>query len=114
MAKYILFDTETTGVGEHDRIIQVGAMIVDPKGNVEKFDELCGTDLEIPVEAMEVHGITPDKIENKPAFLQSKFYAKLQELNNQENFLIASCAFITMSYFCASFSSNLYNSCEYL
>ncbi len=89
MAKYILFDTETTGVGEHDRIIQVGAMIVDPKGNVEKFDELCGTDLEIPVEAMEVHGITPDKIENKPAFLQSKFYAKLQELNNPDNFLIA-------------------------
>ncbi len=89
MAKYILFDTETTGVGESDRIIQVGAMIVDNKGNVEKFDELCGTDIEIPVEAMEVHGITPDKIDGKAPFIQSKFYTKLQELNNQDNYLIA-------------------------
>ncbi len=28
MAKYILFDTETTGNQEEDRIIQVGAMVV--------------------------------------------------------------------------------------
>ncbi len=41
MAKYILFDTETTGNNEEDRIIQVGAMIVDTKGQLEVFDELC-------------------------------------------------------------------------
>jgi exodeoxyribonuclease X len=41
MAKYILFDTETTGNQEEDRIIQVGAMIVDAKGEVEVYDELC-------------------------------------------------------------------------
>ena len=28
MAKYILFDTETTGNQEEDRIIQIGAMII--------------------------------------------------------------------------------------
>ncbi len=43
MAKYILFDTETTGNQEEDRIIQVGAMVVDSKGKIEVFDELCST-----------------------------------------------------------------------
>ena len=89
MAKYILFDTETTGNQEEDRIIQVGAMIVDAKGEVEVFDELCSTVLPIKIEAMAVHGITPDLIENKGVFIDTNFYKTLQSLNNQENFLIA-------------------------
>jgi DNA polymerase III epsilon subunit-like protein len=89
MVKYILFDTETTGIGEEDRIIQVGAMIVDSTGSVEKYDELCYSDVKIPFEAMEVHGITPEMIEGKPVFTESKFYKKLQELNINDNYLIA-------------------------
>ena len=89
MAKYILFDTETTGTQEEDRIIQVGAMIVDAKGEVEVFDELCSTILPIKIEAMAVHGITPDLIEGKGIFTETNFYKTLQSLNNQENFLIA-------------------------
>ena len=89
MAKYILFDTETTGNREEDKIIQVGAMIVDAKGEVEVFDELCSTTLPITIEAMAVHGITPDLIEGKGVFIETNFYKTLQSLNNQENFLIA-------------------------
>ena len=89
MAKYILFDTETTGKQEEDRIIQVGAMIVDSKGKVEVFDELCSTVLPIKIDAMAVHGITPDLIEGKGSFIDTNFYKTLQSLNNQENFLIA-------------------------
>ena len=89
MAKYILFDTETTGNQEEDRIIQVGAMIVDSKGSVEVFDELCSTVLPIKIEAMAVHGITPNLIEGKGVFTDTNFYKMLNTLNNQENFLIA-------------------------
>ena len=89
MAKYILFDTETTGNQEEDRIIQVGSMIVYSKGEVEVFDELCSTDLPIKIEAMEVHGVTPDLIEGKGKFCDTNFYKTLLSLNNQENFLIA-------------------------
>jgi len=89
MAKYILFDTETTGNQEEDRIIQVGAMIIDTKGKVEVFDELCSTVLPIKIEAMAVHGITPNLIEGKGVFTETNFYQTLQSLNNQENFLIA-------------------------
>jgi len=38
--EYVLFDTETTGNGEEDRIIQVGALIIDSRGQVKYFDEL--------------------------------------------------------------------------
>jgi DNA polymerase III alpha subunit (gram-positive type) len=89
MAKYILFDTETTGNQEEDRIIQVGAMIVGSKGDIEVFDELCSTVLPIKIEAMVVHGITPDLIEGKGTLVETNFYKTLQELNNQDNYLIA-------------------------
>lgn len=89
MAYYVLFDTETTGNQEEDRVIQFGAMIVDTKGKVEAFDELCSTPIPIKLEAMEVHNITPDLIENKPKAVETNFYKRLEELNSSENFLIA-------------------------
>ncbi len=89
MNKYILFDTETTGTEEEDRIIQVGAMILDNTGEVEVIDELCSTVLPIKIAAMAVHGITPDLIEDKGVFIDTKFYKILQELNTEENYMIA-------------------------
>lgn len=89
MAKYILFDTETTGGKEEDRIIQVGSMIIDTNGEVEVFDELCKPDIAIKIEAMVVHGITPDLLEDKGLFTETNFYKRLQDLNNEDNYLIA-------------------------
>ena len=89
MAKYVLFDTETTGGNEEDRIIQIGSMIVDAKEPIEVYDELCSCEVPIKLEAMEVHNITPDLLDNKPKFIDSNFYKRLNELNTSENFLIA-------------------------
>lgn len=89
MAKYVLFDTETTGGNEEDRIIQIGSMIVDAKEPIEVYDELCSCEIPIKLEAMEVHNITPDLLENKPKFIDTNFYNRLNELNSSENFLIA-------------------------
>ncbi|MGB6329262.1 MAG: exonuclease domain-containing protein [Halarcobacter sp.] len=89
MAYYLLFDTETTGNKEEDKIIQFGAMIVDQRGKVEAYNEFCSTDIEIKIEAMEVHNITPDMIEGKPQATQTTFYKKLEELNSPLNYLIA-------------------------
>ncbi|NCB12751.1 MAG: 3'-5' exonuclease [Erysipelotrichia bacterium] len=89
MAYYVLFDTETTGNQEEDKIIQFGAMIVDQKGKVEAFDELCSTDIDIKLEAMEVHNITPNLLLGKPKATQTDFYKRLEELNSNENYLIA-------------------------
>ena len=89
MAFYVLFDTETTGNRDDDKVIQFGAMIVDQRGKVEAYDELCSTDVEIKIEAMEVHNITPNIIEGKPKAIETSFYKRLEELNNPENYLIA-------------------------
>ncbi|MCD4758471.1 MAG: 3'-5' exonuclease [Arcobacteraceae bacterium] len=89
MSKYILFDTETTGAAVEDRIIQIGGMIINSKTDIEVHDELCSAPLEIKIEAMEVHNITPDLLVGKPPFIQTTFYGKLQELNNPSNYLIA-------------------------
>lgn len=89
MAKYVLFDTETTGTSDEDRIIQIGIMIVHDKNTYEVFDELCSTTLPIKLEAMSVHHITPDMIEGKPKFNDTKSLENLLKYNNEENYLIA-------------------------
>ena len=89
MTKYVLFDTETTGNQSDDKIIQVGAMVIGAKGAVEVYDELCSTDVEIKIEAMEVHNITPDVIEGKEPFKSTQFWNDLEALNNDANYLIA-------------------------
>ncbi|MDD2887896.1 MAG: 3'-5' exonuclease [Aliarcobacter sp.] len=89
MAYYVLFDTETTGNQEDDKVIQFGAMVVDKSGKVEAFDELCSSDVKIKLEAMEVHNITPDLLVGKPKAVETNFYKKLEDLNSNENYLIA-------------------------
>ena len=89
MPYYILFDTETTGNRDNDRIIQVGAMVVKSRNDVEVIDELCRTEVPITIEAMEVHGITPDVIADKPLYAETTFARRIGELNVPENYLIA-------------------------
>ena len=89
MPKYILFDTETTGNQESDRIIQIGAMIVHDKTNIEILDELCSAPVPISIEAMEVHNITPELLLGKEPFSQTTFAQKIEEHNQSKNYLIA-------------------------
>jgi len=89
MAKYILFDTETTGANEEDKIIQIGMMIVHSKSEIEVFDELCSCDVPIKLEAMEVHNIVPQMLEGQPIFGETKSCQNLIKYNEAENYLIA-------------------------
>lgn len=89
MTKYILFDTETTGNDTEDRIIQLGGMIVSGKNDIECYDELCSSEVDIKLEAMEVHNITPDMLIGKPECTQTAFYNKILEHNDPSNYLIA-------------------------
>ena len=87
MAKYILLDTETTGAGEKDRIIQLGYLVLEG-ANTEVYNDFCSSDVPISYQAMEVHGITPEMIEGKPKCTEIPAYNKLLELNSPENYLI--------------------------
>lgn len=87
MAKYILLDTETTGAGDEDRIIQLGYMVLDGK-KVDVYNDLCSAALPIGYGAMEVHGITPDMIEGKPLCVETSAFQALCALNTPDNVLI--------------------------
>lgn len=89
MAKFIILDTETTGNAEEDRIIQLGFMVLGkPSQPPLVFNEFCTPSLEIKIEAMEVHGITPEMIQGKPVCTQTEAFHVLNTHNTADNFLI--------------------------
>ena len=88
MAKrYIILDTETTGTADEDRVIQLGYIVLGDK-EIEVHNEFCSSDTPINFQAMEVHGITPEMIDDKPLCSETMAYKRLQELNTQENYII--------------------------
>lgn len=86
--EYILFDTETTGAGEQDRICQIAYGKMSGAGTTW-HSEYCTPPLPISFHAMAVHGITPEIIGNAPAFADTKAASDFAILNNQENVLVA-------------------------
>ncbi len=89
MAKYIILDTETTGTGETDRIIQLGYIVLGrPSEGIEVHNEFCSSDVKIALGAMETHHITPEMIEGKPACIDMQAYRRLVELNSGDNYMI--------------------------
>lgn len=87
MAKYVILDTETTGTGDNDRVIQLGYLVLGAK-EIEVHNEFNSSDVPISFGAMEVHGITPELIHGKPTCTQTSAYKRLLELNTADNFLI--------------------------
>ncbi len=63
-ASIICFDTETTGVGPDDEILQLS--IIDGKGDVLINDYFRPKDIAEWPEAQEIHGISPEMVANSP------------------------------------------------
>lgn len=73
--KYVILDTETTGLGDKDVIVQIG--IIDLDGNV-LLDSLVKPSKKkrIPSNATAIHGIKMEMLENQPSFkdLHKEFF----------------------------------------
>lgn len=77
MSKYIYLDTETTGIGEDDRLFEVAYIA----GELER--EALYTPSNgpfIPLSAQAVTDVTNDMIVGKPLFKESPEYSELQTL----------------------------------
>lgn len=91
--KVIILDTETTGVLEEDRIIQLSYLVTDAQGNIEEVhNEFCQAPLDIKYDAMAIHHITPEELEGKPACTELVGFARLNELNTPENVIVIQSA----------------------
>ena len=88
MAKFVLLDTETTGAGETDRIIQIGYVVLEPGKETVVCSEYCSSEVPIAFAAMEVHHITPEIIAEKPSCAETEAYRTLLALNRPENYVV--------------------------
>ncbi|MCD8339164.1 MAG: DNA polymerase III subunit epsilon [Burkholderiales bacterium] len=70
----ICFDTETTGfkAKEGDRILEIGCveLPLTKDGDDKVFHVLINPEMPIPEEATDVHGITDEKVADKPKFAE--------------------------------------------
>ena len=75
----VFFDLETTGVNiATDRIVEISILKVFPNGNKESYTWLVNPEIEIPAEAIAVHGITNEKVVTEPTF--KELAAKVSDL----------------------------------
>lgn len=90
--KLLFLDTETTGLKQEDRLIQVGYGLCEDKpmelSYYEIKSELFSPPVPISFEAMAVHHITHKMLEGKPSFANSELKLLLQTLS-QNAILIA-------------------------
>ena len=85
--KYIILDTETTGIEEDDRIIQLAYLVID--GDKKDIHQtFCTPAKEIGFQAMAVHHITPEMLENSDKLTDTNEYKLLNELNTPDNYLV--------------------------
>ncbi|WP_395375290.1 DNA polymerase III subunit epsilon [Marinicella sp. W31] len=71
MSRQIMLDTETTGLEtkEGHRIIEIGALVVESREITdETFHEYLNPDRMVDKEALEVHGISNQFLQDKPRF----------------------------------------------
>ena len=91
--KIIILDTETTGVLEEDRIIQLSYLVTDASGKIEEVhNEFCQAPLDIKFDAMAIHHITPEELEGKPECTELKGFERLHELNTPDNLIVIQSA----------------------
>ena len=81
----IFLDTETTGAGPDDRLIQVGYRTTDGTD----VNELYSTDRKIDIGAMATHHITESMIEGKPRFVDSPAFEDLKNRFAKDHVFVA-------------------------
>ena len=89
MQKIIILDTETTGTAQLDRICQLSYIVLDSDGKIEEIhNEFCKPPVPLTFEAMSIHHITPEMLEDTIPCVDTIAYKRLLELNTPSNIMV--------------------------
>lgn len=88
--KYLVFDTETTGLRTKDEVIQFSGLLLDDKCKLLRlFSFYCDTLVDIHPEAERTHGLSKTRVHelSKGRFFEEQFYAipHLQECTKMKD-----------------------------
>jgi len=86
---WLILDTETTGLGDDAEVIQVG--LINGAGHVLMNNILCKPLVNIPPDAMAIHHITNEMVENAPNFFD--VYKELASLVDGRGLIIYNKAY---------------------
>ena len=92
--RYIVLDTETTGLDPDDghKIIEIGCVeILDRNITENTFHKYINPEREIDIEASKVHGLTLNNLKDKPIF--SEIYDDFLEYVDQSPIIIHNAPF---------------------
>lgn len=64
----VILDTETTGLGSYDEVVQVA--MIDGAGNVLIDNTLVKPTIHIPMDASRIHGINDETVKDAPRFTE--------------------------------------------
>ena len=68
MARFAVIDTETTGFGKSDRLVEIAVVIVEGREIVQEWETLINPDRDIS--NSHIHGITSELVSLAPSFLE--------------------------------------------
>jgi len=70
--RYVIFDLETTGLSNHDRVVSAAAYrVVDGRIAIgDVFSSLVSPGRDIPSSAVKIHGIMPSMVDDAPSFAE--------------------------------------------
>ena len=97
----VAFDLETTGLSPLiDKIVEISAVKLMPSGEIENFDQLVNPGILIDPAITEIHGITNQMVENKPALSEvlpewESFVDNLSLVAHNAQF---DCGFLVFAY----------------
>ena len=72
-SRIVVFDTETTGLGRCDRVVEIAAITMDPRTGeiIDKFETLINPERDIGPTS--IHGITASMVETAPPSQRSQW-----------------------------------------
>ncbi len=86
---FVFLDTETTGIEEHDQVIQL-AYVVVKDGKKTPMNKIYKPSVPISYKAMAVHGITKEMVADAPALDMSDLLMRgLVKMNIPNNIIVA-------------------------